>query len=81
MPKPQTPAPDALETVTVFRIRRYKDKAGNIVAAKWNTEEVTIRGEVVSRKLHEEAQPLAVAREKWHVLTYRQQDKGEPEKW
>mgnify|MGYP003339927204 CR=1 FL=1 len=81
MPKPLTPAQPAQETITVYRVRPYRDEAGRVVPGRWNAEEVTIRGEVVSRRLHEENQTLPVAREKWHVLTYRMQDKGEPERW
>ena len=73
-----SPVPSQEESVTVYRVRPHLVD-GKPVDGDWDTEEVTVVGRVVRRVVHERAQPLSVARKKWHVLTYRQNDRGEPE--
>lgn len=82
--KPVTPAQPAQAntlTVTVPKIIPAVDADGKRISEKWDCIEVTVTGVVTKQVTHEKAQPLAVARERWQVLTNRRIDKGEPEKW
>lgn len=82
--KPITPAQPAQAetlTVTVPKIVPAVDASGKRIPGKWDCIEVTVVGAVTARVTHEKSQPLAVARERWQVLTNRRIDKGEPEKW
>lgn len=80
----QTPQqPPAAERVRakMFRILPHLDSDGRPVPGKWDMDEVVVSGVIESRKVHETAATLGVARHRHTIEVTRWMSREAPETW
>lgn len=72
---------EAKTRVKAFRVVPHLGPDGKAVPEKWDMEEVVVSGVVESRKLHEKAVTLPVARYRHTVELTRWMSREAPETW
>lgn len=65
----------------VFRVVPHIGPNGKPVPERWDTEEVVVVGTVESRKLHEKAATLPVARHRHTIELNKWMSREAPETW
>ena len=81
MAKPEKVDKSEKARTTYYRIVPAVDAQGKPVPGGWNTEEITLEGVVIEKRIHEKAQPLSVARERYFALQAKFTKRERPESW
>ena len=81
MAKQQPTAVVEKTRVKTFRVVPHRDETGKPVPEGWDMEEVVVYGVVESRKLHEKAATLPVARHRHTIELTKWMSREAPETW